>query len=339
MGDEAHVGLVDAHAEGDGRDHHHAVLLQKDVLVARPVAGLHAGVIGERVDSFTAQERRELLGRFARAAIDDAAVAAMRGDEAQELAAAVAARAHGETQVRPVEAVDEQLGRACEQPGGDIAARRLVGGRGEGDGLGDAERVAKRCEVHVIGAEVVAPLRDAVRLVDREHRGLRGAEHRHHLRLGEPFRRDVGEPQFAPRDLFGDVAVLGKIVGRIERGGGDAVALELRHLVAHQRDQRRDDDGEPVAHQRRKLIAQRFAAAGRHDREHVAAGEDGGDDLRLAVAEGGEAEHAAQQFMGGVEVAPCSLPVFGEGQGGCLWPDAHDPSRLSNPTLPSPKPG
>jgi hypothetical protein len=23
MGDEAHVGLVDAHAERDGRDHHH----------------------------------------------------------------------------------------------------------------------------------------------------------------------------------------------------------------------------------------------------------------------------------------------------------------------------
>ena len=33
MGDEAHVGLVDAHAEGDGRHHHHAVLLQEDVLV------------------------------------------------------------------------------------------------------------------------------------------------------------------------------------------------------------------------------------------------------------------------------------------------------------------
>ena len=206
-------------------------------------------------------------------------------DEAQELAAAVAARAHGEAQVRPVEAVDEQLRRRREQPRDDVAARRLVGGRGEGDGLGDAERVAQRREVHVVGTEVVAPLRDAVRLVDREHRGLRGAEHRHHLGLGEPLRRDIGEPQFAPRDLLGDVAVLGKIVGGIERGSGDAVALELRHLVAHQRDQRRDHDGEPVAQQRRKLIAQRLAAAGRHDREHVAAGEDRRDDLRLPVAE------------------------------------------------------
>jgi hypothetical protein len=33
--DEAHVGLVDAHAEGDRRDHHHAVLAQEAALVGR----------------------------------------------------------------------------------------------------------------------------------------------------------------------------------------------------------------------------------------------------------------------------------------------------------------
>ena len=33
--DEAHVGLVDAHAEGDGGDHHDALLAQEALLVAR----------------------------------------------------------------------------------------------------------------------------------------------------------------------------------------------------------------------------------------------------------------------------------------------------------------
>jgi hypothetical protein len=33
VGDEAHVGLVDAHAEGDRRDHHDAVLAQEAALV------------------------------------------------------------------------------------------------------------------------------------------------------------------------------------------------------------------------------------------------------------------------------------------------------------------
>ena len=36
MGDEAHVGLVDAHAEGDGRDHHHVLAADERGLVARP---------------------------------------------------------------------------------------------------------------------------------------------------------------------------------------------------------------------------------------------------------------------------------------------------------------
>jgi hypothetical protein len=34
MRDEAHVGLVDAHAEGDRRHHDHAVLAQEARLVA-----------------------------------------------------------------------------------------------------------------------------------------------------------------------------------------------------------------------------------------------------------------------------------------------------------------
>ena len=47
MGDEAHVGLVDAHAEGDGRRHHHAVVLQEPALVLRPHLGGQPGVIGQ----------------------------------------------------------------------------------------------------------------------------------------------------------------------------------------------------------------------------------------------------------------------------------------------------
>ena len=33
MGDKAHVRFVDAHAEGDGRHHHHSVLAQKSLLM------------------------------------------------------------------------------------------------------------------------------------------------------------------------------------------------------------------------------------------------------------------------------------------------------------------
>ena len=51
VGDEAHVGLVDAHAEGDRRHHHHAVLAQEAVLVPAPRVGVEPGVIGQRGDA------------------------------------------------------------------------------------------------------------------------------------------------------------------------------------------------------------------------------------------------------------------------------------------------
>ena len=48
----------------------------------------------------------------------------------------------------------------------------------------------------------------------------------------------------------------------------------------------------PVAHERGDLVAQRLAAAGRHQHERVAAGDDMLDDLLLAAPERGVAEDA-----------------------------------------------
>ena len=47
-------------------------------------------------------------------------------------------------------------------------------------------------------------------------------------------------------------------------------ASQLLHLVLHQGDQRRDHHRQPLEDQRRDLVAQRFAAAGGHDRQRVA---------------------------------------------------------------------
>ncbi len=115
VADEAHVGLVDPHAERDRRHHDDAVLLQECILVARAVSALHAGVIGQCLDAFIAQEFRKLLRQPARGAINDAAVVAVAREELQDLPAAIAAGAHGEAQVRPVEAVDKNLRRLDER--------------------------------------------------------------------------------------------------------------------------------------------------------------------------------------------------------------------------------
>ena len=86
VGDEAHVRLVDAHAEGDGGHHHHAVLAQEAVLVALPHLGVQARVVGQGVDALLAQGLRDLLDPLARLAVDDAGLARVLAlDEAQQL--------------------------------------------------------------------------------------------------------------------------------------------------------------------------------------------------------------------------------------------------------------
>ncbi len=60
VGDEADVGFVDAHAEGDGGAHDDAILAQEAALVGGAHFGGQAGVVGQGVEAFLAEE----LGGF-----------------------------------------------------------------------------------------------------------------------------------------------------------------------------------------------------------------------------------------------------------------------------------
>src|SRR3546814_2792115 len=60
MGDEAHVRLVDAHSESDGRHGDDRLLLDEAVLVRRPFGCIQAGVVsnrGEKIGRAACRER------------------------------------------------------------------------------------------------------------------------------------------------------------------------------------------------------------------------------------------------------------------------------------------
>ena len=65
-------------------------------------------------------------------------------------------------------------------------------------------------EPAVIGPEIVAPLRDAVRLVDRDERDVRRdrAQRLDEARATKPLRRDVHEREHAGADAVEDIALL-----------------------------------------------------------------------------------------------------------------------------------
>ena len=294
---EAHVRLVDAHAESDSRDHDDTVLLQENILVTRARLRLHAGVIGQRLDAGLAQIFGQFLGLAPRRAIDDAALAGMIFDEIRNLLAAADFGLHRQAQVRPVETVHKHSWRPLEQLRLNIGARGGVRRGGERHRLHAAERRLHGAQRGIFGAEVVAPLRDAVRLIDRQQRDLGLFQKIDRVRFQQTFRRHIDEAQFAARDLIEDRPVFRRIVRRVERRRGDAIAAQLRHLIAHQRDERRHHDGEAVTNERRQLIAQRLAAAGRHHRQHVATVENGADDIALPRPKGLEAEGLVKRAL------------------------------------------
>ena len=74
----------------------------------------------------------------------------------------------------------------------------------------------------------------------------------------------------------------------------DAVLSKAIDLILHQRDQRRDDDGETTEVDRRRLIAERLAAArGEYD-ETVASVEHGAHGVILQRTKAVEAPHAPE---------------------------------------------
>ena len=130
-------------------------------------------------------------------------------------------------------------------------------------------------EPEVVGPEVVAPLRDAVRLVDDEEPDLRLPDPLEEAGRGEALGRDVEQPRApgrprgrAPR-RFAAASCCALTSATLP--GRDA--LQRLDLVLHQRDERRDDEREVRAHERGQLVAERLARAGGHDDEHVAARE------------------------------------------------------------------
>ncbi len=95
--------------------------------------------------------------------------------------------------VGAVETGDEFFGVFERQFADDLGARAFIGGGGERDARHAREALGEDAELAILGAEVVAPLRDAVRLVDREQRDIDRRQQLQQARLHDPLRRDVEE--------------------------------------------------------------------------------------------------------------------------------------------------
>ena len=300
MDDVAHVGLVDAHAEGDRGDDHLDALHQEIVLIGGARRGVHPGVVGPRADAVGHQQFGELLDLLAAQAVDDAALALVLLDEADDVVIDVALGTDLVVEVRTVERRLEDRSVGHPEVLLDVHLHLGRGCGREGDQRRRADLVDDRPDAAVLGAEIVAPLRDAMRLVDGVERHLYFMQERHVVLLGERFGGEIEQFGLPGEHVGADLRHGGLVERRIEEMRDPRLGRKGPHridLVLHQGDQRRDDDGDPVHQKRRQLVAQRLAAARGHQHEGILAFQHVADHRFLVPLERRKAEILFQLVM------------------------------------------
>ena len=247
---EAHVRLVDAHAEGVGRGDRAQLSVDKSVLHVLLGLRRHAcvEVLGRHL--LQLQELRNLLAAPACRAVDDGAARDMRrqiglqhlADVIELLAAR--GRDHFEAEVAALGAAveDRELDAelVAEVPD-DVLAHVGLGGGGEAEQRRD--RLITRlladeaAHVAIVGAEVVAPAREAVRLVQHPAADLALVERPAKRATAELLRRDQEDARAAKAHAVKCIGPLGHGEHPVDRHTAlDPVLLQPRHLVRHQRD-------------------------------------------------------------------------------------------------------
>ena len=106
--------------------------------------------------------------------------------------------------VGAVEAGDEVLRVLHPQTLGELTVGGFGGRRRQRDPRDVREGVRQHRQTHVVGAEVVAPLGDAVRLVDRDERELGALQQVDGAREHQTLRRHVEQVDLAGQQLLLD---------------------------------------------------------------------------------------------------------------------------------------
>ena len=75
MQNVSHIGLVDSHSKGDGRDNDVAILIEEGILMLDPLGGFQSGMVGQCIDAIHDQLFGKILHLLARQTINDYALA------------------------------------------------------------------------------------------------------------------------------------------------------------------------------------------------------------------------------------------------------------------------
>ena len=273
--DVAHIAFVDAHAKGNGGHHNLHLIFQELLLVRSALFGGHACVVGQGFEALFAQVLGERLGAFAAEAIDDARLAFARFQKGAELVKPVFLRRHPVLDVGAVKAADERARLVHGQLAQNVVAGLLIGGGRECDHGHLRVALFQLTQLHIFRTKVVAPLGDAVRLVNGEQGDLQGVQQAQEgpISRKQTLGGEVEQIQLSGSELVKHQALLIGVQRAVEKGSAYPVQAQGVDLVFHQSDQRGYHNGRALHGERRKLVAQGLSAACRHEHKGVFATE------------------------------------------------------------------
>ena len=165
MQDQSHVGLVYAHAEGVGGHHDPHLVVMPLALAFVFLIMIQAGMVEGGLDACLRDDVAHLTATSAAAHIDDGA-ARHRAKDMEHLLLLVLRRAHHISQVATFKTHAEHVALAEAQTVLDVVNDLGGGGGGEGKHRHAGLHVAKLCYLQVGGTEIVAPLADAMGLIN-----------------------------------------------------------------------------------------------------------------------------------------------------------------------------
>ena len=270
MHHEADVGLVDSHAECVGGHHHPRLSRRPFVLPQGPLAMRQPRMVILGRNTLLLQLRGKQLRGVTRPDIDDSAPRHIPYHP-QQLPLPVIRMPDGKRQVRPGVIAPDDVGLAERQLLHDILRHRLRSRSRQREHGHRRQDVAHPGDTQVSRTEVVPPLRDTVRLIHRYqihvHLGQPGREQfaRH------PFGRDVQEFDVAVHAIVERDVDVARTHAGVDGDRRDTAAAQRIDLVLHQRHERRHDHAQPLHQQTGKLVGQRLAATGRHQRKGIPA--------------------------------------------------------------------
>ncbi len=225
-------------------------------LVLLPRGFVHAGMIRQCVTSFFAQPGGRFLDLAFRQAVNDAALVFPVFQKTSELSAGIILFHDRVADIGTIETRDEGIVLFDIQMAEDLGAGRLVCCCRQRHARRIRKMLDKQIELAIGRTEVVPPLRKAVSLVDSDQRQINGLKCLENLRFEKGFRRSIENIDISgAHGLPERTPLFWRKVG-VECLGPHAGLPKRRHLIDHQRDQRRDDQPHAFAGERRNLVTQ-----------------------------------------------------------------------------------